>query len=98
MTELTEKSLTKFKEKFLEEMTMLNNQLINMQRELLKKNIEIQNLNEKLQKMAITDPLTGAFNRRYFYQKLEEEVTRAKRNNYSMSIIYIDLNNFKTLR
>lgn len=84
-------------EKFLEEMTILNNQLINMQRELVKKNIEIQNLNEKLQKMAITDPLTGAFNRRYFYQKLGEEITRAKRNNYTLSIIYIDLNNFKTI-
>ncbi|HOM11368.1 MAG TPA: GGDEF domain-containing protein [Spirochaetota bacterium] len=86
-----------FENKLFEEMAQLNNQLINMQRELVKKNIEIKNLNEKLQQIAITDPLTGAFNRRYFYQKISEEIARAKRNNYSISLLYIDLNNFKTI-
>ena len=84
-------------EKFLHEMTELNNQLINTQRKLVKKNIEIMKLNEKLQKLSITDPLTSTFNRRYFYEKINEEIARAKRNNYFLTILFIDLNNFKKI-
>lgn len=84
-------------EKFLYEMTEINNQLINTQRELIKKNIEIINLNKKLQELSITDPLTGAYNRRYFYDKIKEEIARAKRNHYFLTIVFIDLNNFKKI-
>ncbi|MDO9528904.1 MAG: diguanylate cyclase [Syntrophales bacterium] len=48
-----------------------------------------------MERLVITDDLTGIFNRRYFYQKLEEEVVRAKRQNGKLSLIMFDLDHFK---
>ncbi|MCX7903393.1 MAG: GGDEF domain-containing protein [Caloramator sp.] len=95
--EISEKNKTTIsnEQQLLNDMISLNNELVNMQRELTKKNIQLKILNEKLQEMSIKDQLTGLFNRRYFYNKIKEEITRAKRGNYKLSIISVDLNNFK---
>lgn len=49
----------------------------------------------ELERLVITDDLTGLFNRRYFYQKMEEEMVRAKRQNGKLSLILLDLDHFK---
>ena len=49
----------------------------------------------ELESLVITDDLTGLFNRRYFYQKIEEEVVRAKRQNGKLSFCLFDLDHFK---
>lgn len=85
------------KEQVLDEMTKLNNQLITMQRELSKKNIESKILNDKLNRLSITDSLTGLYNRREFFNKIKVEITRAERGNYNLSLVSIDLNNFKRI-
>lgn len=41
------------------------------------------------------DDLTGLFNRRYFYDRFEKEVERAKRYNRLFSVILLDLDHFK---
>ena len=48
-----------------------------------------------LERLVITDDLTGLFNRRYFYRKLDEEAVRAKRQNGKLSLILFDLDHFK---
>jgi two-component system cell cycle response regulator len=48
-----------------------------------------------LERLVITDDLTGLFNRRYFYQKIAEEIVRAKRQNGKLSLILLDLDCFK---
>jgi len=45
--------------------------------------------------MAITDELTGAYNQRFFHMVLESELEKAKNNNGSVSLIMIDIDNFK---
>ena len=50
-----------------------------------------------LEKLTITDALTGIGNRRYFNQKLKEEITRAKRYKHSLSIIMLDIDFFKKI-
>jgi diguanylate cyclase (GGDEF)-like protein/PAS domain S-box-containing protein len=50
---------------------------------------------EKMQTMAITDSLTGLYNRRYFYMILENEIERAKRYQISLSLIMLDIDHFK---
>jgi diguanylate cyclase (GGDEF)-like protein len=52
-------------------------------------------LKERLYSSSITDELTGLNNRRCFYRKLKEEIRRAKRQGYSLSIIMFDLDGFK---
>ena len=50
---------------------------------------------EAAQKLALTDPLTGAFNRRTFLELAEKEIARTRRARGSLSIVMIDLDNFK---
>ncbi|WP_159931169.1 GGDEF domain-containing protein [Oceanicoccus sp. KOV_DT_Chl] len=50
---------------------------------------------EKLKKLADTDPLTQLLNRRAFAQRYNEELARAQRYNDTFSIILIDLDFFK---
>jgi len=49
----------------------------------------------KLQRMVIRDSLTDLFNRRYFYRMLNSEIERCKRYNRVVSVMMIDLDNFK---
>ena len=52
-------------------------------------------IRDELAKLSITDNLTGLFNQRHFYYKLEEEVDRAKRQKHDLSLILLDLDGFK---
>ena len=56
---------------------------------------EIQGLHLLLQEQAIQDTLTGLYNRRYLDETLERELSRAKRENYPVSLAIIDLDHFK---
>ncbi|MCS7223471.1 MAG: sensor domain-containing diguanylate cyclase [Armatimonadetes bacterium] len=52
---------------------------------------------EMLEQMAITDPLTGIANRRYFERRLAEEVARARRYGYSLGALLLDIDSFKAI-
>ena len=49
------------------------------------------------QQNSIQDYLTGAFSRRYFYLRLEEEFEKSKRENRKLSLILFDVDNFKVV-
>ncbi|MFN7989583.1 MAG: diguanylate cyclase [Thermoanaerobaculia bacterium] len=51
--------------------------------------------NEILEKLALTDPLTGLANRRAFQEALEAEVSRVARHGRPASLLYVDLDHFK---
>jgi diguanylate cyclase (GGDEF)-like protein/PAS domain S-box-containing protein len=52
-------------------------------------------LQEDVRRLSITDELTGLFNRRYFNQNLPKEIKTAERWRSSLSLIMIDIDNFK---
>ena len=52
-------------------------------------------LREAMRNLAIRDPLTGLFNRRYMEETLAQELHRTTRNNDSLGIIMIDIDHFK---
>lgn len=52
--------------------------------------------NEKLKQLGLTDALTGIHNRRYFMQRLEEEVVRSLRQELPVSCLFIDIDHFKS--
>ncbi|MGM0423135.1 MAG: GGDEF domain-containing protein [Pseudomonadota bacterium] len=52
---------------------------------------------EELLKLASTDPLTGAFNRREFSSLAEREAKRSRRYDRPLSIMMLDLDHFKDL-
>ncbi|MBI1823027.1 MAG: GGDEF domain-containing protein [Nitrospirae bacterium] len=45
--------------------------------------------------LANRDELTGAFNRRYFQEKIDEEIKRASRAETCFSLIILDVDHFK---
>ncbi len=64
-----------------------------LQRQALEEELELKN--ELLSKLSITDELTKLYNRRYFIQRLEEELKRIKRYDYPLSCLMLDLDHFK---
>jgi diguanylate cyclase (GGDEF)-like protein len=58
---------------------------------------ELSSTNKELQMSVITDPLTGAKNRLYFDECIKREWYRAMRNKTALSLLLVDVDNFKTL-
>jgi diguanylate cyclase (GGDEF)-like protein/PAS domain S-box-containing protein len=56
---------------------------------------QIEKLQGELREQAIRDPLTGLFNRRYLLETLTREIDRARRENWPVSVIVIDIDLFK---
>jgi two-component system cell cycle response regulator len=56
---------------------------------------ELEMANEKLQHAALTDALTGLYNRRYVVDRLEEEWAAAIRTDRPLACLLIDLDHFK---
>lgn len=46
-------------------------------------------------KTILIDPLTGIYNKRYYYAMFDKEIARAKRFRHPLSLIIIDIDNFK---
>lgn len=47
--------------------------------------------------LALVDPLTGLFNRRYAEKRLREEISRSQRKGYPLTLVLFDLNDFKQI-
>jgi diguanylate cyclase (GGDEF)-like protein len=56
---------------------------------------ELKEAKGKLEGLAITDSLTGVFNRRAFELRFDEELRRGRRNHASISLLMIDIDSFK---
>ena len=50
---------------------------------------------KELEELTVTDPLTGIKNRRYFMNKLKDEVQRANRYHEKLSLVMFDIDHFK---
>lgn len=59
--------------------------------------VELKIASEKLEKLAVTDPLTGLLNRRGFEQVLVRETAFKKRYGSDFYIVMIDLDDFKNI-
>ncbi len=63
--------------------------------EIVKSSLELALDNEKNFNAAIRDSMTDLYNHGYFLFQLEREIENAKRDNYPISLIMIDLDYFK---
>ncbi|BAF59908.1 MAG: diguanylate cyclase [Pelotomaculum sp.] len=64
-------------------------------REISVQKEELARVNSRLELLSITDPLTGAYNRRYIISQLEQELAVAARHGLPLSLIMIDIDHFK---
>jgi len=56
----------------------------------------IDDSKREIERLAVTDELTGLYNRRYFFKKLDEEFERTRRYGQTLSLIIADVDNFKS--
>ena len=55
----------------------------------------IEGAKRELRRLIYTDYLTGLYNTRYLYKKIEEETEKSKRYKDAFSLLYVDIDNFK---
>src|SRR5882672_3979331 len=76
--------------------------LFNIYQEILIKRLRRQLLERAdhshiLRNLAMIDPLTGLYNRRFAEQRLAAEVARSERRGHPLTVLTLDLNNFKEI-
>jgi diguanylate cyclase (GGDEF)-like protein len=59
--------------------------------------LALQEREQKLQEQAISDPLTGLYNRRYLGEFLPRELLRCRRSAMPVAVMLIDLDRFKRI-
>jgi diguanylate cyclase (GGDEF)-like protein len=68
-----------------------------MTAELRRTNRELADANEEVRRLAITDSLTGCYNRRFFEQIERREIQRHQRYESPLTVMFVDVNRFKQL-
>jgi two-component system, cell cycle response regulator len=68
---------------------------LNTGRRILALEHSLRAANERNRILSITDPLTGAFNRRYMMDQLPRELERCRRYGNPLSVIMCDVDHFK---
>jgi diguanylate cyclase (GGDEF)-like protein len=70
-------------------------QIVAANRKLEELNAELSRAVKQLERLAITDGLTGLFNHRHFHETLAFELRRSARSDHPLSVIMIDVDHFK---
>ena len=58
---------------------------------------ELSKSRDEMKAMAVTDPLTKCYNRRFLYEIGEHELEQHRRYNLPLSLLYIDIDHFKAI-
>ena len=64
---------------------------------VMQNNYELKNVQTVFEKMAITDPLTGIFNRRHFMEIVRIDIEKARRRKENCYFIMLDIDKFKNV-
>lgn len=80
-----------------EELSRLGVAFDAMASELQRRDELLQDALERLRSQAVTDELTGLYNRRHLWNALEAELVRARRKRLPMAVMLFDIDHFKNL-
>jgi diguanylate cyclase (GGDEF)-like protein len=78
-----------------EELSQVGSALDRMAEQLQRRDARLSDALEKLRTLAVTDALTGLYNRRYFWDALKRELIAVRRKPAAFSVILVDLDHFK---
>ena len=59
--------------------------------------IENVRLHAEAERLSVTDPLTGAWNYRYFERRFEQEIERSRRFGRVLALLMLDIDHFKSV-
>lgn len=75
----------------------MSDELTSLQRSLQRKNIQLEDLNERLEGLATTDVLTGLLNRRSILKRAAGELVRTKRTRQYFGLALFDIDDFAAI-
>ena len=90
-------AITSMVEKINSYTNMLDKLNLSLEEKVKDRTRKLENSNNELKLLASTDPLTKLFNRRYFTKTSEHILDITKRNNTDLSIIMLDIDDFKSV-
>jgi diguanylate cyclase (GGDEF)-like protein len=67
----------------------------NLERTVAERTRELQDANARLERLAVTDGLTGLFNHRRFQEALHSELLRCERHKRPLAVLMLDVDFFK---
>ena len=70
-------------------------ELIRQLKEIIEADLSLSQVYEEIREMAMTDPLTGLYNRRGFNMLAEQRVQLARRMQSRLGLLYFDIDQFK---
>ncbi len=79
-------------ERLLEELRLTNQ---NLENEVARRTEDLKLANERLNELALTDPLTRVANRRALFARFQEEIDRADRYQRPITVAMVDVDHFK---
>jgi diguanylate cyclase (GGDEF)-like protein/PAS domain S-box-containing protein len=68
-----------------------------LEKRVTERTAQLMEANRRLEELAARDCLTGLLNRRAFDERLEQEVSRAKRHETALSALVLDVDHFKQI-
>ena len=92
------KDITQILEAIIIDTVQVREQTGELKAKLAKSTRLVRDLSNRLEtanKDAVTDPLTGIANRRYFEVELEDAIADAEESNSPLSLLYLDIDHFK---
>jgi diguanylate cyclase (GGDEF)-like protein len=82
---------------YIDELRTLNDKIETNNQDFIKRNVELQDMQKRLQMLASHDELTGLFNRRYVLERIEEKLPQIKRHQLNFCIMIMDVDHFKNV-
>lgn len=76
-----------------EELVARVKSLLRMRRLML----ELKEKNTLLEKLSVTDDLTGLFNRRHFFESIKQHLALGQRHNFKITCMLMDIDYFKAI-
>lgn len=77
--------------------SLLRGRQSELERQVADRTADLRAANERLERLAMTDPLTGCANRRHFMQRAAETVALATRHGSCLSLAVLDMDDFKRI-
>lgn len=80
---------------YVEELRALHGKIEKTNESFVKRNLELQDIQEQLKMLAAHDVLTGLYNRRYILERIEEKLPEIKRYQLDCCFVIMDIDHFK---
>jgi diguanylate cyclase (GGDEF)-like protein len=80
---------------YVDELRALHEKVEKTNEDFVKRNLELQDIQEQLKLLAAHDVLTGLYNRRYILERIEEKLPEIKRHQLDCCFVVMDVDYFK---